>query len=161
LAGRLKEMAAHAGGLRALQMAVGTRAVPDILTPVGWRKGQDQLLLDVANDLLLKLLPGSAGCRSVDLVDAHCPGLSTAFRSLHLSLWAALSEEPREPQDSDFADAVHSMYAPYVTLFRADRYMAPYVEKQVHPRGGKVVSRLDELPGAVENLLAHGSKQDG
>lgn len=46
------------------------------------------------------------------------------------------------------------MYAPYVSFFRTDRYMAPIVQAQVERFGTIVVGRLTELacgpPGAEE-----------
>jgi len=150
---RMKEMAVHAKELHKFQSILGSEFKADMLTRNGWRAAQDEFLLNVANRLLLHFYPKTPSCGSVELVDKHCPGLSTTIRSLLSSLWNSFCSDPRVPQESDFVDAVHAMYAPYVTFFRADRYMSPHIQKQVAQHGTQVVSRLDELPGRILAML--------
>lgn len=150
---RMKELASHAKELRKYESILGPEFKADTLTSERWRAAQDELLINVANRLLGHFHPGSKACGSAELVDRHCPGLSTTIRSLHSSLWDSVSDNPRFPQESDFADAVHAMYAPYVAFFRADRYMAPHIRKQVVHRGTQVVSRLEDLPNQIHDRL--------
>ena len=150
---QLKEMTTHAKELRRFESILGREFRAEILTSNGWRLAQDELLLSVANRLLAHFHAGSIPCGTAELVDRRCPGLSTAIRSLHSSLWNSVGSNPRTPQESDFVDVVHAMYAPYVTFFRADRYMAPHIRKQIVHHGTQVVSRLDELPGQIHDLL--------
>lgn len=150
---RMKEMATHAKELRRFQSILGPEFKAEMLTSNGWRIAQDELLLNIANRLLGHFHPESSLCKSVELIDRYCPGLSVTIRSLHSSLWNSVSSDPRPPQESDFVDAVHAMYAPYVTLFRTDRYMAPHIRGLVAHRGTQVVSRLDELPDQIHALL--------
>jgi hypothetical protein len=150
---RMKEMAAHAKELRRYESILGPDFKADMLTSKGWQAVQDQLLLQVANRLLAHSHPGSKACGSAELVDKQCPGLSTTIRSLHSSLWNSVGIDPRTPRESDFVDAVHAMYAPYVTFFRADRYMAPHIRKQAVHHGTVVVSRLEDLADRIHDLL--------
>jgi hypothetical protein len=53
------------------------------------------------------------------------------------------------------------MYAPYVDVFRADRYMAPHIRKQVERRGVLVVSRLEDIPAQIDELTQLRSQQYG
>jgi hypothetical protein len=127
---RMKEMAAGAKELRRFEAIPGSKFSAEMLTSAGWRSAQDELLLNVANRLLAEFHPESLPIGSTDLVDRNCPGLSATIRSLHSALWDSVGGNPRTPQESDFVDAVHAMYAPYVTFFRADRYMSPHIQKQ-------------------------------
>jgi hypothetical protein len=54
---------------------------------------------------------------------------------------------------SDFADALHAFYAPYVSIFRADNYMAPHIAKHVKQYGTRVVPKLRDLPGEIAAAL--------
>lgn len=79
-------------------------------------------------------------------VDNHCPGLSTTIRSLYSSVWENVAGgRKEEPSDSQPVDAMHAMYAPYVRVFRADRFMAPHIQKHVARHGTIVVPRLAHL----------------
>jgi hypothetical protein len=155
MATQMKEIAAQVKELRRAESRISPEIRPNLLTNSGWIAEQDGLLLNVANHLATKFHPGLIPCGNVELVDRYCPGLSTAFRSLHSSVGESIGSNPRMPLDSDFIDAIHSMYAPYVTFFRADRFMAPHIRKQVARYGTQVVSRLDELPDQIHDLLCH------
>jgi hypothetical protein len=109
--------------------------------------------LNVTNNMRIRYFPSAAPIHDVAAVDSACPGLSTAIRALHSAVRASFEANPRVPLNSDFIDAVHAMYAPYVSLFRADRFMSPHIEKQVSHRGVEVVSRLEDLPGRIRELL--------
>lgn len=149
----MREIAAGAKELRRLDAIHGVGIKSEMLTSTAWQASQDALLLGVANQLRIQFHPGTALIPAVEQVDRHCPGLSTTIRSLHSALWDSVGANPRPPQESDFIDAVHAMYAPYVSVFRADRYMSPHVQKQVARRGSQVVSRLDTLPSQIRGML--------
>ena len=85
------------------------------------------------------------------LRDPRWPGLSVGVRSL-LSAWRSslTAMTPRAPKNSDFPDAVHAMYAPYVQIFRADAFMAPHIQKLTKRFGTAVVSKLEELPSTIQ-----------
>jgi hypothetical protein len=90
-------------------------------------------------------------------VDQFCPGVSTAIRSLFSSVWANVDGgRKEEPSDSQPVDALHAMYAPYVDVFRADRFMAPHIQKQVARHGTTVVPKLSQLPDVLKAKLALG-----
>lgn len=150
---RMREVAGHAQELRRYEVILGLAFRVDMLTQRGWRAAQGELLVNVAARLLQHFHPGTTVTVDAERVDTYCPGLSTAIRSLHSSLWDSVGSDPRTPQESDFVDAVHSMYAPYVNVFRADRYMAPHVRKQVAHRGVHMASRLEDLPAQIHGLI--------
>ncbi len=74
------------------------------------------------------------------------------IRTFSSSMTKSLIED-RVPKDSDFTDAIHSMYAPYVDIFRADSCMAPIVERHVRKFGVDVVQKLRALPSVIESRL--------
>jgi hypothetical protein len=88
-------------------------------------------------------------------VDKFCPGISATIRSLYSSAWDNVAAGRKEElSDSQPVDALHAMYAPYVCVFRADRYMAPHIQKQVKRHGTIVVSRLSDLVQTLSREVA-------
>lgn len=81
------------------------------------------------------------------------PGFNTGVSVSNDTLWASASERPRESMPSDFVDAVHSMYAPYVHVYRTDAFMAPLVSKYVKSSGTAVVGKLASLTEVIEACL--------
>jgi hypothetical protein len=154
MAKRMQDLAAEAKRLRQAEHDLPQPIKSPFPSPSGWKLMQDKFLLGLANRLLLQASPTSAPLDNVDLVDQKCPGLSTAVRSLHSSLWNSVSDSPRDPKASDFVDVVHAMHAPYTDFFRADRYMSQFIGKHTKRYGTEVVSRLDELPDRIRKSLS-------
>jgi hypothetical protein len=126
-------------------------ALTELLRADRWQGWQDKMLASIANRFAEKIAPGAR--LEVRTVDDCCAGLSVAVRSLH-SAWRSITfETPRPPKPSDFPDAVHAAYAPYVDLFRADSFMAPHIARCAMPWGTVVVAKLIALPGAIEERL--------
>ncbi len=123
------------------------------LTPSGWKALQDDMLLKLANKVLETTYPECPSISDPQLVADNCPALSTMVHCIYSTAWDALRVQPRTPKASDFADALHALYAPYVSIFRADGYMAPHIEKHVKQYGTKVVSKLRDLPQQIEYAL--------
>jgi hypothetical protein len=131
-------------------------AMNEFPTERWWHDLQDQTVLEQANRFLAQEHPGAPACIDVDQVDERCPGLATAIRLLWLVLRDSLApQHPRDMQDSDVVDALHAAYAPYVQVFRADRYMAPRIQGLVERCGTTVVAKLTELPAVIERRLAN------
>ncbi|EJE52166.1 hypothetical protein PMI14_03144 [Acidovorax sp. CF316] len=85
----------------------------------------------------------------------YCPGLNAMVRSMLDSVWDSFGGGRKvEPTDSQFPDAMHAIYAPYVDVFRADRFMAPHIRRQLEGSRTTVVSLLAELPAVIERRLA-------
>jgi hypothetical protein len=123
-------------------------------THAQWKKMQDQMLLNIVNAELVKRKLGFGPTNDIELVDARCAGIATFVRALHSSVWNALTSQPRATRETDVLDAVHAMYAPYVTIFRADGYMGPNVRKCVQRYGTEVVTSLNELPERIRARLS-------
>lgn len=86
-------------------------------------------------------------------VARSCPGLDATARAMQSSIWDNLGGSRKElPSDSQFPDAMHAMYAPYVDIFRADSYMAPHIRNQVKRHGTQVVAKLRDLPAAINEF---------
>lgn len=86
--------------------------------------------------------------------DTCSPGISAGVRSMYSSVWANVGGGRREEvSDSQPVDALHAFYAPYVQVFRADRFMAPHIQKQVRSAGTIVVPRLSQLVEILEKQL--------
>lgn len=97
----------------------------------------------------------------LDVLQSCAPGLLTALRtSIQVSLAGTTAGTPRKPLGSDFLDVFHTFYAPYVHVFRADRYMAPIVQKSLGTSATQVVGSITDVIPAIERLLSiSGSKQ--
>ena len=110
-----------------------------------WLAMQDQQLVNLLQRLAdaTELTLGSFTAADVD---AYCPGLSAGVRALYSSVWENVGGSRKEPpSDSQPVDVLHAFYAPYVKVFRADRFMAPHIQKQVRRHGTVVVPRLAQL----------------
>lgn len=146
-------LAEHAKSIRAMDKEIGTNLSHEFLSSVAWRKRQDDLLVSLAMQMSAEFLTTETTSLSVKLVDQNCPGLSVAIRSL-CSAWAtSTTEKPREPKLSDFPDALHAAYAPYVDIFRADSFMAPHIEKQSSRFPVTIVSKLARIRPAIDSAL--------
>lgn len=87
-------------------------------------------------------------------VDIYCPGLSACVRSLFSSVWDNIGGSRKEPpSNSQPVDALHALYAPYVDVFRADRFMAPHIQRHVAHRGTRVVPKLAQILSVIDELL--------
>jgi hypothetical protein len=151
---QMKELAVFVTELRRLESVSGGDLKADMLTRPGWQAKHDEVLLSLANRLREQFHPGSPSVHQIALISSLCPGLSTAVGALYSALWDSVAVRPRTPKHSDFVDAVHAMYAPYSSIFRADRYMAPHIQKLVAHRAVKVVPQLEALPGEIRSLLS-------
>lgn len=90
----------------------------------------------------------------VGAIGDHCPGLSTVMRSMFSSVWSNVGEGRKErPSDSQPVDAMHALYAPYVDVFRADKFMAPHIQRQVKSAGTIVVPLLSQLVDILDAQL--------
>ena len=156
----MRTMAEQVKKLRQIEALPGSPYRSDLLTRTGWKLAEDTLLENIANRLIAQSHESNPSAVDIQRIDKYCPGLSTMVRSLHGSLWDAVTENPREPMESDFVDAVHAMYAPYVDVFRADRYMAPHIRKQASRYDAIVVSKLAELPEAISDFLNDSRNKD-
>ena len=106
-----------------------------------WRSMERQLLVSIAQQKANAIGIQLNGYEAEDVM-VFCPGLTACIRSLYSSAWANIGEgRKEEPSDSQPVDALHALYAPYVQIFRADRFMAPHIQKQVASTKTLVVPR--------------------
>ncbi|SDS63242.1 hypothetical protein SAMN05216496_2034 [Pseudomonas sp. Z003-0.4C(8344-21)] len=117
-----------------------------------WVKTQNKGILDIVNKLLTTWVPGAPACRDISLVDQYCPGLSTCLRGVYRSVRNSFGTGTRVMKHSDFVDAIHALYVPYVTFFRADSYMASILQPlakrfgtQVHSSTGSLIKALEVI----------------
>lgn len=150
----LLEMADHAVTLRRQDSEFGTDLASSLLSSKKWEEQQDSLLARVATRFCTEFSVESAQPLSPSVLDTNCPGLTVAVRSLHSAAWTVTSETPRKPKLSDFPDAMHAVYAPYVDVFRADSFMAPYISRRATMHGTITVSKLSNLPRTLSDILA-------
>ncbi len=118
-----------------------------------WKNFKEELLFNVIRRLSAAM---SVKLDAFELSDVqvHCPGLATGVRSFASSGWENVGGGRKElPNDSQSVDALHAFYAPYVTVFRADRFMAPHVSRQVQNYGTIVVPRLSQLVQVLDEQL--------
>ena len=125
----------------------------DLLSTAGWRSQADQMAITVINRLLQSEHPTSPPCHDTSLIDQYCPGFSTMMSVMNSSLRNSFGPRARKMKRNDFVDAMHAMYAPYATVFRADAYMAPIVRKRVAQYQTTVVEKVEMLPAVIRELM--------
>lgn len=91
---------------------------------------------------------------TADDVSEFCPGISTMVRSLYSSVWSNVGEgKKEEPLDSQPVDSMHALYAPYIDVFRADKFMTPHIQREVDASGTVVVRLLSDLVEVLKRQL--------
>lgn len=139
----------QAAQLRAIERKTGLPISRDLISPSAWVQLGNETLVKVARRLVDQQTSTSTSLLALKEIEESCPGLTCIVRTFFSTGATAIAERPRKLRESDFVDAVHALYAPYVDLFRADRFMAQHVEAGLGGRRGRVVSRLQDLPKAV------------
>lgn len=77
------------------------------------------------------------------------PGIAcTVAAGVHAAKRASAEKQSRPMKESDFGDAMHAVYAPYVDLYRTDGFMIEPVRRALQGRA-TVVPTLMELPDAI------------
>jgi hypothetical protein len=110
-----------------------------------WQELQDQQLINIVQRAAIEHNLSLGSFTAAD-IDKYCPGISAMVRALYSSAWENIAgSRKEEPSDSQPVDALHAMYAPYVRVFRADRFMTPHIQKHVKHRETIVVSKLNNL----------------
>lgn len=129
--------------------------------PTSQRGEISRLWMEMQDKQLVRLACIAADAQNITLdsitseyVVKYCPGISTTVRALYSSGWENVAGSRKEkPSDSQPVDALHAMYAPYVRVFRADRFMAPHIQKYVNQYGTIVVPRLAQLVNVLEKEI--------
>jgi hypothetical protein len=139
--------------LREMQAALGMES-PRGMSDAQWGRLREDSLCGVVRRMALECgIEGAESVRPADVIQ-HCPGLSSAVATLMSVMRDLISPRQREACASDFVDAMHAMYAPYVAVFRADSYMAPHIARANCNSGTTVVAKLGTLVEEVERLLS-------
>lgn len=120
-----------------------------------WTESQERQLINLAQRLSVSMCGAELPATIAGEVDNFCPGLATAVRSLYSSVWDNIGGSRKElPSNSQPVDALHAMYAPYVDVFRADRFMAPHIQKFVKHRNTTVVPKLSMLCDVLHHKIS-------
>ncbi|MET7140081.1 hypothetical protein M3S04_03850 [Xanthomonas sp. PPL139] len=91
---------------------------------------------------------------STEELETFCPGISTAMHMLFLQVKKAIQGGRGPLVPSDFADCLHTIYAPYVSIFRADKRTTPDVSPIVRRWGTTATQRIEEVPRLIKARLA-------
>lgn len=87
-------------------------------------------------------------------IRAKYPGIAAFVEAgVHAMKRAVQETQARPLKASDFGDAMHAFYAPYVDIYRTDMFMADAVTKVLKDRGTKVARRLTDVPALIEQCL--------
>lgn len=105
----------------------------------------------VANALISKIGSHDTSV-TINQLKEFCPGLHTMLAIFYSASKSSIQKNRNAPKSSDYVDALHAIYAPYVDVFRADSSMAPHV-KQYAPAETQVVQKLNQLVPTIERLL--------
>lgn len=123
-------------------LALSIRAFYEVLA-----ESSDQLARDIA---------GGMGAVSKPMDDpwSAAPGLTCSVTlAMHVARRSVASQHPRDPKGSDFPDAYHAVYLPYVDIFRADGFMAGMLSECKLPFSTLIVEKLLQLPAKIEEIL--------
>lgn len=119
-----------------------------------WAERVEGALISSIDAVCKRVNPSWSGSFTSLEVAEFCPGINVVVRSVFSSYADnVFGGKKALPSDSQFADSMHAIYSPYVDLFRADAYMSGHIEKFVPKSGAQVVSRLRNLPAAIESKL--------
>jgi hypothetical protein len=89
-----------------------------------------------------------------DEFQQKCPGIACSISAgLHATNRAMLEVQPRALKASDFGDAMHAFYAPYVDVYRTDAFMADGLATILAKCGTTLAPRLHEMPRLLNQIL--------
>jgi hypothetical protein len=139
--------------LRELAPYLGTgEPTPPQLTDAARKDRQLELLRSISMKIA-ETQKLNLNAISMDDISRDAPGLSTCIATAVDAMWTSMSKMPRKPAGSDFVDAIHTIYAPYVDIFRTDGFMAPLVVANTKKYKTEVVGKLADLVSAIERKL--------
>jgi hypothetical protein len=125
-----------------------------VLSPSIWSKQVDSILERVVTLGCQKMLDvTTAQPKAKDIIIA-CPGLSLTVLS-YMAVWRdpVLFARGKSPKQNAFVDSLHSLYAPYVDVFRSDQGMSHHARALLKGKGTVVVSTLRQLPDVITRCL--------
>jgi hypothetical protein len=154
VSGGVTVLKAKAEQLRATGAVLGIPPPFPAVDAAWWLSQQDKLVVNVAKQLAARMCGILLEGHTPADVDKLAPSLATCIRVLHSSTWNSAGTTARQPKKSDWVDSLHSMYAPYVDIFRTDSYMAPIVEEKVKKYGTTVVAKIGNLAEQIETRLS-------
>ena len=150
----MRDMVAHAKLWSELRAVHDLPSKPEMLTAKGWGVQCEKQILTVTSRWIEDRFPGHSKAISYESVELNCLGTVSMIRSFYSALWDSVGGgRSALPSDSQAVDVMHAAYAPYVNVFRADRYMAPHISKQVKRFGTRVVNRLEDVPAVLSELI--------
>lgn len=130
------------------------KAVRSKLTGNPWSKIKNDELVKLTNNLIKNFHISTSPQTDPAEIRKHCPGITTCLDTLLESFKNSLTDNGRAPVNSDFVDALHSIYAPYASYFRADRYMSSVISPIVSRYNSKVFGSLSDLVHHLESETA-------
>ena len=91
---------------------------------------------------------------TIDQLRAFFPGISAAVAAgVHVFNKALGTPHKDTLIPSDFGDVMHAFYAPYVDIYRTDRFMADGLKKSLQLANTVVLSKLSDLPALIDRSL--------
>jgi hypothetical protein len=108
----------------------------------------------IRRSLVERIVPDLGDGRPIDLL-GNLPGLTSFIELIigNVSDSTLRIEKPRQPLKSDFGDSLHSVYAPYVDVFRADAHTSQKLRSIPFLRNVRIVPNLRNLPEMIESAL--------
>lgn len=116
-----------------------------------WHQLIDELIVELSGKYAQE--HGVQADVTLDRIYQHCPGFVTVFQTLREFVKDSMGDSSRRLKESDFADAIHSMHAPYVDIFRTDKYMAGKISL-CNGATTTICSRLSDLPSLIRQSAA-------
>jgi hypothetical protein len=141
--------------VRAMNAAEQARRIAPVSAPrAEWMQSAGGAIENIFKDLAGYFLKQPLNCDvGFEEIRSSCPGLFALLNTAYEAWWQSMVPTPRRPSVSDFVDALHATYSPYVDVFRADQFMASHVAGSMGNSGATVVARLNDLPSAIEARL--------
>ena len=111
-----------------------------------WHRFVDNIILKLGTDYAKDHHVVSSV--TVSKIHQHCPGFATLIQTIREITKDSMGQSTRRLKGSDFADAIHTLHAPYVDIFRTDVYMARKVSLSTGLET-TICPKLEQLPDAI------------
>lgn len=115
----------------------------------------EQMPMNLVASILSAACPTDTPSMTRDDADRFLPGASVVARVATEVVASSIArlDTPRKAKSSDFGDAMHAIYLPYVDVFRVDGYVESAIRTLKLPYRTAVVGNLMGPPSAIEAKL--------
>lgn len=139
-------------GMLEAERAIGT---PEAVLALRMKEVLEQMPMNFVASILAAACPTDAPSMTRNDAERFLPGASVVARIATEVMASSIArlDTPRKAKSSDFGDVMHSIYLPYVDVFRVDGFVESAIRALKLPYRTIVVGNLMDLPSAIESRL--------